>query len=33
MTLNLIDSCLGDDILRWAVYMCRIDCKCVVTML
>lgn len=22
MTLNLIDSCLGGDILRWAVYMC-----------
>ena len=29
MTLNLIDSCLGGDILRWAVYMCWIDCQCV----
>ena len=32
MTLNLIDSCLGGDIIRWAIYMCWIDCKCVVTL-
>lgn len=33
MALNLIDNCLGDDILRWAVYMCWIDYNCVVTVL
>lgn len=33
MTLNLIDSCLGGDILRWAVYKCWIDSKRVITVL
>lgn len=33
MTLNLIGSCLGGDILRWVVYMRWIDCKYVVTVL
>lgn len=33
MTLNLIDSCLGGDILRWAVYLCWIDCECAVSVL
>lgn len=33
MTLNLIDSCLGGDILRWAVDLCWVDCGCVVSVL
>lgn len=33
MTLNVSDSCLGGDSLRWAVYMCWIDYNCVVTVL